>query len=67
MSRASERLSHVSHAQAGALTTYVHADYVSGLMKQRAPAATTVALADAMFSLHHDGFPANPKNYYTNQ
>jgi hypothetical protein len=52
---------------AGALTTYVHADYVSALMAQNAPRAKTVALADAMFSLHHDAFPANPRNYYTNQ
>ena len=47
---------------AGALTTYVHADYVSALMTQRAPHAKTVALADAMFSLHHNAFPANPQN-----
>jgi hypothetical protein len=52
---------------AGALTTYVHADYVSALMKRRVPAATTVALADAMFSLHHNAFPANAENYYTHQ
>ena len=52
---------------AGALTTYVHADYVSTLMARRVPGAKTVALADAMFSLHHDAFPANPSNYYTNQ
>lgn len=25
------------------------------------------ALADAMFSLHHDAYPANPDNYYTRQ
>ena len=47
---------------AGALTTYLHADYVDTLMKQRVPAAKTVALADAMFSLHHNAFPANPQN-----
>ena len=52
---------------AGALTTYVHADYVSALMKKSVPACATVALADAMFSLHHDAFPANAQNYYTKQ
>ena len=53
---------------AGALTTYVHADYVTSLMAQRgAPGVKTVALADAMFSLHHDAFPAIKNNYYTDQ
>lgn len=52
---------------AGALTTYVHADYVSALMTRRVPSVTTVALADAMFSLHHDAFPAIVQNYYTQQ
>jgi O-palmitoleoyl-L-serine hydrolase len=52
---------------AGALTTYVHADYVSELMSRRVPGVVTVALADAMFSLHHDAFPANAHNYYTQQ
>ena len=36
-------------------------------MAQHVPAAKTVALADAMFSLHHEGYPANPTNYYTRQ
>ncbi len=49
---------------AGALTTYVHTEYV----RTRVPPTTRmVALADAMFSLHHDGYPANPNNYYTGQ
>ena len=46
---------------------YVHADYVTAQMKARAPGAKVVALADAMFSLHHDAYPANPLNYYTRQ
>ena len=33
---------------AGALTTYIHADYITGLLSKRAPAAKTVALADAV-------------------
>ena len=33
----------------------------------RAPAAKVAALADAMFSLHHDAFPDVVDNYYTNQ
>ena len=41
---------------AGGLTAYIHADWVAGTMKQRAPAAKVVALADAMFSLNHDDF-----------
>jgi hypothetical protein len=56
-----------SGCSAGALTTYVHADYVSARMKTSAPAATTVALADAMFSLHHDDVNHNSANYYTRQ
>jgi hypothetical protein len=53
---------------AGALTTYVHADYVSSLVSNRgAKGAKVVALADAMFSLHHDAFPNVSSNYYTRQ
>jgi hypothetical protein len=52
---------------AGALTTYVHADRVSALMAKHVPSAKTVALADAMFSLHHDDVTHNPENYYTHQ
>ena len=39
---------------AGGLTTYVHADAVAARIKARSPNAKVVALADAMFSLHHD-------------
>lgn len=39
---------------AGGLTTYIHADWIAEQMKDRAPAAKVVALADAMFSLNHD-------------
>ena len=42
-----------SGCSAGGLTTYVHADWVTSLMHERAPAAKVVALADAMFSLNH--------------
>lgn len=52
---------------AGALTAYTHADYVSQLMAARAPGAKVAALGDAMFSLHHDAFPAVEENYYTRQ
>lgn len=41
---------------AGGLTTYIHADAVAATMKTRAPGATVVALADAMFSLNHLDF-----------
>ena len=41
---------------AGGLTTYIHADWVAETLKTRAPAATVVALADAMYSLNHDDF-----------
>ena len=41
---------------AGGLTTYIHADWVTETLKQRAPAAKVVALADAMYSLNHDDF-----------
>ena len=49
---------------AGALTTYVHTEYV----RARIPTSTRMAaLADAMFSLHHDAYPNVSANYYTNQ
>ncbi len=41
---------------AGGLTAYIHADAVTALMATRAPRATVVALADAMFSLNHLDF-----------
>lgn len=41
---------------AGGLTTYIHADWVADTLKQRAPGAKVVALADAMYSLNHDSF-----------
>ena len=41
---------------AGGLTTYIHADWVAETLKTRAPAATVVALADAMYSLNHGDF-----------
>ena len=51
---------------AGALTTYIHADTISEIMKRRGvPGVKVVALADAMFSLQHDAYPANPNNHYT--
>ena len=65
LTRADELL--FAGCSAGALTTYTHADYVTELMKTSAPQAKVLALADAMFSLHHNGYPANPNNYYTGQ
>ena len=66
LDKASELL--FAGCSAGVLTTYVHADYVTSLMAARGAAgAKTVALADAMFSLHHDAFPNIANNYYTDQ
>ena len=41
---------------AGGLTTYIHADWVANTLKERAPSAKVVALADAMYSLNHVDF-----------
>ena len=57
-----------SGCSAGALTTYIHADYITKVMALRAPQAKVVALADAMFSLQHQAFvPVAGGNYYTRQ
>lgn len=41
---------------AGGLTAYIHADQVTATMRDHAPAARVIALADAMFSLNHLDF-----------
>lgn len=57
-----------SGCSAGALTTYLHADYVTARMAIRAPTAKVVALADAMFSLQSLDFQhSSGGNYYTRQ
>ena len=56
-----------SGCSAGALTTYVHADYVAARVRARSPNVRVAALGDAMFSLQHKDYNNDPVNYYTNQ
>eukprot|EP00038_Savillea_parva_P019872 m.29423 g.29423 ORF g.29423 m.29423 type:complete len:420 (-) comp4592_c0_seq2:309-1568(-) len=46
-----------SGCSAGGLTTYLHTDYVAGLMP---PTIKTLALADAMFAVEHNSFNRGP-------
>ena len=62
MSKASELV--WSGCSAGALTTYIHAEWV----KRTVPSTTAVvALADAMFSLEYPDFQRDGRGYYTEQ
>lgn len=53
-----------SGCSAGALTAYLHLDYIAALLPAR---TTVVGLADAMFVLDHSAFPGNATNYNSRQ